>query len=159
MGALLALIPTKDWLIGAAVAVLVMIGLHYHNKYTEAVEYAQTVKAESAQAAQDAAARISALTDQYTAALAANKVVYENELHAADLQHASDTERLRGAATARQSDPVLSGSAGLTAAITAWSARLGRVEGLSAGLADALRYDDAAATECWRDRDALTSKP
>jgi hypothetical protein len=146
MGALLALIPTKDWLIGAAFAVLLMAGIHYHNKYAEAVDYAQTVKAESKQAQEDAAALISLLTNQYTAALKANKAVYENELHTADLQHASDTERLRSAATARQNDPVLSGAAGLAAAITAWSARLGRVEGLSAGLADALRYDDAAAT-------------
>ena len=155
---LLGLIPTKDWIIGAAVAVLAVMCWHFYDKYNNAVEYAATVKAESAVAKADAAKQIADLTTQYAAFRAADKVIYENELHAADLQHASDTERLRNAAAARQGDPVLSGASGLAAAIAAWSQRLSRLESVSSGLADAIRFDDAAAAECWRDRDALTGK-
>jgi hypothetical protein len=158
MSALLALIPTKEWFIGAAFAVLLVMGWHYYDKYQDAVSYAATVKAESETVSINAALMIHDLTTQYSADLAANKVIYENELHAADLQHTSDAARLRALATARQSDAVLRGSAGLTAAIAAWSARLGRVEGISNGLADALRFDDAVATACWRERDSLTGK-
>jgi hypothetical protein len=158
MPALLALIPTKDWFIGAAVIGFTVLCWHFYDKYENAVEYAVTVKAESAAALATANKQIADLTTQYAASLEANKVIYENELHAADLQHASDTERLRSIAAARATDPVLSGASGITAAIAAWSERLNRVERISGSLADALRYDDAAATECWRDRDALTGK-
>ena len=155
---LLGLIPTKDWLIGAAVAVLAVMCWHFYDKYNNAVEYAATVKAESAVAKADAAKQIADLTTQYTTSLASNKAIYENELQAAAVQHASDSERLRSAATARNQDPVLSGASGLAAAVAAWSQRLSRLESVSSGLADAIRADDAAATECWRDRDALTGK-
>jgi hypothetical protein len=158
MGALLAFIPPKDWFIGAAVGIMLIMGWHYYDKYKDAVEYAQTVKAESKAALEQANQRITDLTQQYADFRAADKVVYENELHAADVQHATDTERLRGAASARATDPVLQGASGLTAAIAAWTQRLNRVEGISGRLADALRYDDAAAADCWRDRDSLTGK-
>lgn len=158
MGALLALIPTKDWFIGAAVAVVVVLCWHWYDKYQDAVNYAATVKAESKVALDAANSHIADLTTQYATSLAANKVIYENELRAADVQHASDTERLRGAAAARATDAVLSGASGLAAAVAGWTERLNRVEGVSGRLADALRKDDAAALECWRDRDSLTGK-
>lgn len=158
MGAFLALVPAKDWFIGAAFAALAVLGWHYYDKYQDAVSYAATVKAESALAASAAAETIKTLTTQYATSLAANKAIYERELQDASLIHAADDSRLHALANSRQADPVLSGASGLTAAITAWSARLGRVEGLSSGLADALRADDAAAEACWRDRDSLTGK-
>jgi hypothetical protein len=158
MNFLLGLIPTKDWFIGAAVIGLAVLCWHFYDKYENAVNYANTIKAESAQAKADAAQQIADLTTQYSKALDANKVIYETELANDAAQHASDTERLRQLAAARNKDAVLSGASGLPAAIAAWSSRLSRLEQVSAGLADALRADDAAATACWRDRDALTGK-
>jgi hypothetical protein len=158
MGALLALIPTKDWFIGAAFAIALMLGWHYWDKYYEAVDYAQTVKAESRQALDGANAHIADLTLQHNADLVVIQEKYDAEIKAAAAVHATDLERLRQLTAARNQDPVLSGASGLAAAIAAWSARLGRLEGISSGLADAVRADDAAATECWRDRDALTGK-
>jgi len=158
MGALLALIPGKDWLYGALIVGGGVLCWHFYDKYENAVNYAVTVKAESVQAQKDAAKQIADLTTAYNTGLAANKAIYENELKVAAVQHASDTERLRGLAATRNSDPVLQGSAGTAAEAAAWASRLGALESISAGLADALRQDDAAATECRRDRDSLTGK-
>jgi len=158
MGALLALIPTKDWFYGALVVGIAVLGWHFYDKYTDAVNYAATVKAESKTALDTANQQIKDLTADYAAREAQNKDTYDKAIQAAALQHASDTERLRALSSARSTDPVLQGSAGLSAAIAAWSARLGRLESISAGLADAVRADDAAAVQCWADRDALTGK-
>ena len=43
MGALLALIPSKDWLYGAAIAGSGLIGLHFYDKYRDAITYQNTV--------------------------------------------------------------------------------------------------------------------
>ena len=158
MEALLALIPTKDWFYGALVVGIAVLGWHFYDKYTDAVNYANTVKAESATAKAAAEKQIADLTTAYNTGLKANELIYENELKTAAEQHATDTERLRNAATARNSDPVLQGASGLDAAVAAWSGRLGRLESISSGLADALRQDDAAASQCWNNRDALTGK-
>jgi hypothetical protein len=158
MGAFLSLIPIKDWFYGALIVGFGVLCWHYHEKYINAVNYAQTVKAESAQTKKDADQRIADLTKDYDKGLAANKVIYETELADASKQHAVDADRLRALAATRGKDPVLSGTDGLAAAIAGWSYRVSRVEHISDDLAVALRLDDAAATECWRDRDALTGK-
>jgi hypothetical protein len=155
---LLALIPTKEWFYGALIVGASVLCWHYYDKYESAVNYQRTVKAESEQAKKDAAQTIKDLTTAYNNGLAANKAIYENELQNAAAQHATDVGLVRSAATARRADPVLQGADGLAAAIAGWTSRLGQVESISAGLADAVRQDDAAATECWRDRDSLTGK-
>lgn len=158
MSALLALIPGKDWFYGALIIGGAVLCWHFYDKYESAVNYAATVKQESAQALADAKKTIADLTTSYDAARKADKETYDKALADAAVQHATDTERLRGLAAARASDSVLSGASGLTAAIAAWSDRLSRVEGISGRLADALRQDDAAALACYADRDALTGK-
>jgi len=158
MAALLALIPTKDWFIGVAFAIAVVLGWHYYDKYESAVEYRTKVEAESKVALETANKTIADLTTAYNAGLKANEAIYENELQNAAVQHTADTERLRVQAAARGADPVLQGASGTAAEAAAWAGLLGRVEGISGRLADALRQDDAAAAECWRDRDSLSGK-
>lgn len=156
--ALLALVPTKDWFIGAAFAVLAVMGWHYYEKYHEAVTYAATVKAESAAALQLAQQQVKDLTAQYDSTLKTQEAAYETALNAASAQHTADVDRLRNIATARNGDPVLQGASGTAAEAAAWAKRLGRLESVSVGLADALRQDDDALKLCYAERDALTGK-
>ena len=158
MTALLALIPAKDWFIGAAFAVLACTGWHYYEKYTDAVNYATTVKAESAAALADAKTTIAGLTLAYNTGLTNLQAASDAKLKAANTTHLADVDRLQRAAAARATDPVLQGSAGAAAEAAAWASRLGALESISAGLANALRADDIAANDCRAERDSVTSK-
>jgi hypothetical protein len=155
---ILSLIPFRDWIYGTIIVGAGILVWHTYNKYEAAVKYQETVKAESKVALDTANQRITDLTADYDKGLKANEVVYENELAAASQQHTADSNRLRQLSAARDADAVLHGSAGTAAEAAAWAERVSALESISQGLADALRQDDAQASECWRDRDELTNK-
>jgi hypothetical protein len=158
MGALLALIPAKDWFYGAVVATLGVLGWHFYDKYQDAVHTAAALKAESVTALAAANKQIADLTTTYNANLKTLEDHADAQLQAAAAVHAADASSLRKLATDRGTSPVLQGASGTGAEAAAWASLLGRVELISSNLANALRNDDIAALECYAERDALTGK-
>lgn len=163
MGALLALVPTKDWLYGALVIGVAVLCWHFYDKYESAVNYQVTVKAESKAALDAANQRIKDLTSDYESKLKTSEAAREQDRQAAAAQHNSDLQRLL-AASARQSGSGVQGPGGPGSGGPTGSSSLGGVGSLSTGLqvllglADALRHDDSELSACWRERDSLTGK-
>ena len=164
MGALLALIPSKDWLYGAAIAGSGLIGLHFYDKYRDAITYQNTVKAESAAAIAAAAKQIAENNAAHIAALAQLEKAHAAEIQANTAAHNADIARLRQLATAGKGKPVLgsppttrtdSGTrAGSSLDVGAVSVR----SDVCLDLADALRADDATIKAERAERDSLTGK-
>jgi hypothetical protein len=156
------LIPFRDWLYaGLAIAATVFWFHHDHvEQVAGAAKVTAAVKEASAKADAKAAAQIAALNDQHATQLAKVKEVYDNAITSAAAQHDADLERLRHITAGRDNGGHPSLGSPTPAAPTADSgdhsfASLGAV---AAGLADALRQDDAALGACYADRDALTGK-
>ena len=152
--------PVRDY-IYAGLAVAAVAGWFYHDHViaTRAVEHEMVaVKAASDKAEQDAVARITALNNQHIDELAKVKEIYDKAMVDAAHQRDADLQRLRDADAYRRAHPVLDSPAGPGASAPAGSSSLTELEQISAGLADALRRDDAEAIKCFADRDALTGK-
>jgi len=158
LASILALIPTKDWFYGALIASLGLLGWHFYDKYEDAIKYAATVKAESVATLADAKKTIADQTASYSANL---QKVLDNDakIAAANITaNSADLDSLRRIAALNSSNPVLQGASGTAAEAAAWASRLGQVESISADLANALRNDDLAVSECRAERDSLTGK-
>lgn len=157
MGALLALIPTRDWIYGGLTVILALWGWDLYHKYETAVNYQRTVTAESVAAAAAAKKTIDDNTAAYSGALQTIEAQYAKDTAAASQQHNSDVARLRAAA-ARQSNPLLHSAPGSSATGSAGDEGFSGLGSVALGLADALRADDSALTACYADRNALTGK-
>lgn len=117
------------------------------------------VVAASDKAKADAQRQIDSLNTQHAAAVAAIEAQRESDLKDAAAQHDSDTQRLRDyEASRRRVDAALAGTGPAAAPADAGPEGVSRLGSVALELADALRADDAALTECWRERDSLTGK-
>ena len=163
MGALLALIPVKDWFYGAIFATLAVMGWHFYDKYETAVNYATTVKAESKQALATAQQTIKDNDAAHAATVAAMETQHANDIAAALVQHNADLSRLRAAAPG-QGRTVLGGAAAPGESGIAGAdgyTGMGNLPGhtvVCEGLADALRADDDILADERAERDSLTGK-
>jgi hypothetical protein len=153
MGALLALVPLRDWFYGAIAAAAVIFALDLHHK----LEVANTIRTESAAAAAAAKKTITDNTAAYSAALSTIEAQYAKDTAAASQQHNADLARLRARA-AGQTGPVLPGASGTPAAGPAGDEGFSGLGSVALRLVDALRADDAALNACYADRSALTGK-
>lgn len=165
MPALLALIPLKDWLYAGLIAFLIIFGVvQYHDIEAKgAAHEAATVQALSVKTDAAAKEKNDKLTADYSAAVVTVGVTYAKAMQTADAAHAADVQRLQHFAAANHgASPGVGGTAGSGAAADAGTGSalaLGVVPAERAvDLADALRADDAALTQCYADRDALTGK-
>lgn len=164
MGALLALIPARDWFWGAISVGALIIGWHYYDKYENAIQYQQTVQAESDKALSDARKTIADNAASYADALNKLEAQHATDTAASAAQHAADLDRLRKLAAARQGGPVLPSPPASGARPDTGDGSSGSVGGVfvdanvCADLAGALRNarDDLAAA--YAERDALTGK-
>jgi hypothetical protein len=153
MGALLALVPLRDWFYGAIAAAAVIFALDLHHK----LEVANQIRAESAAALATAQKTIATNTADYKAAVSTVEAQYAKDMSAASQQHNADLARLRARA-AGKAGPVLPGAPGTPAAGPQGDSSFGGLGELALNLADALRADDAALIACYADRNALTGK-
>jgi hypothetical protein len=160
IAALLKLVPFRDYAYAALAAAAV--GWFLWHDHTErsigAAHEAAAVQAASAKAQADATSRLAALNAQYSASLTKVKETYATQMASASTQHAADLQRLRDADRYRKTHTVLDGTAFGAASADAGADSFGALATVSAELADALRQDDAALTQCFTDRDALTGK-
>lgn len=97
MGALLALIPGKDWLYGGIiVALLIGFGWYTHRERSiGAANEVKVVQAASAKVQAAAAKQIATINAQHAATVAAIKVVQNAQLQIAAIDSAVLTQRLR----------------------------------------------------------------
>lgn len=154
MGALLALVPTKDWFIGATFAVLLIMGWHFYDKYQDAMSIvAQSKAAEAA-----ANARIETLTTEYNNSVHNIRDIYDERIKAVNDQHTADTVRLRTFGS--QIDALLHRAPGTGGEqdTAKWAASIKRLGDVAAELATAVAHDDALLNLCRADRDSLTGK-
>ncbi len=162
---LLARIPFRYWLYGGLLAILAIMGIHEYQEIEAkgAAREAAAVQAASAKADAAAKAAIAKLTADYSAALVTVGEIYAKAMQSADAAHSADLKRLQqraagsGAPNTAVGDSTSAASAADAGAISARA--LGSVPAERAlDLADALRVDDAALTQCYADRDSLTGK-
>ena len=166
MTALLGLIPFKYWLYAGLLAVAGIFAIHEYQDIEEkgAAKEQAAVLAESAKTQAAVKAANDKLSADYSAAIVTVGENYAKAMQSADTAHAADVQRLQQRASAvghsagtsmdSAAAPVAAGNAG-SASTTA----LGTVPAERAlDLADALRGDDAALTQCYADRDSLTGK-
>lgn len=153
--ALLKLIPGRDFFYGALIIGAALFAWHCYDKYTDAVDFARTVKAESAaldkQAKQD-------IKDKDAAYIGAMKTIgdaYATALKNASVAHDSDAQRLREYAAYRATHPSMDASGGKEAPADGRPGSLSQLGAAALGLADALRTDDAALVACYADRDEI----
>ena len=160
MGALLALVPTKDWFIGAAFAVLVVLGWHFYDKYKDAVAYAAQVKAESAVTLANAQKQITDFKAQYEANLKTVQDTYGSALAASNAHAAAADSRLREFDAYRASHPLpgSAGGSGSQSGADVWISRLVALEPVAAELAHGLEDARAQRDACVLERDSLTGK-
>lgn len=165
MGALLALVPTKDWLYAGLFVILLAFSAHEYRaieakgaQQEQAAVLAASVKTQAA-----AKAVNDKLTAEYSAAVVTVGENYAKAMQSADAAHGADIQRLQQRAAADHSGGASVGGAPAsgTAAYAGSSgaSALGTVPAQRAvDLADALRADDAALTQCYAERDSLTGK-
>lgn len=164
MGALLALVPARDWLYGGIAAVAAFIAWDLHHKYEVAINYQKTVQAESAQTLAAAQKTITTNDTDYKAKLAAEKLAHANDTLAALQQHNADVARLRAATAAHAANPLLGSAASASPGSPAGTGSAASLSGLPEqavvcqGLSDALAHDDALLIAERTERDALTGK-
>lgn len=130
-----------------------------HFEHKAVAHYFAGLKAQSAKIEAAAEAKIASLNQQYAAGVAAREAQHATDIKNLAATHASELERLRAADAARQARAVLDSSAGAREAQRAEDEReLASLEQVAAGLADALREEQANLHLCWDDRDSLTGK-
>lgn len=166
MGALLELIPIKDWFYAGLFVILLAFGAHEYHAIEAKGAAKETVAVQVASDAVKAAAKKKddQLTADYSTALVNTGVTYAKAMQSADAAHADDVQRLQ-----RRAASSGSGAHGTVGSATgpgtppnegsSSAGGLGWVPGsLGLELADALRADDAALIKCYADRDDLTGK-
>jgi hypothetical protein len=155
MGALLALVPFRDWLYAAIIAAVGLFAWHTYSKYEAAVAYAATVKTESAATEAKARAAIQAADDYYATTLKTIQETANANIKVAQDQSTALASRLRQYAAAHCGNTVLGSSASATASGTAST---GGVESAIEQLAAAAAHDNAIIEAERAERDSLTGK-
>lgn len=166
MGALLALIPTKDWLYAGLFVILLAFGAHEYRAIEAkgALQETAAVQVASAKAEATAKAKNDKLTADYSAAVVTVGETYAKAMDANDAANAADLKRLqRSAQTSGSGSHGTVGGAASSApasdAGTEGAGGVGSVPGqLALDLVFAVRADDSALTQCYADRDSLTGK-
>lgn len=157
----LGLLPIKDWIyLGVLAGLLIAFGVYTHHERAIGAQHELTVvTAASNKAKAEAQKTIDAINSKHEADIAAIESSYANSLKAAATQHDSDLKRLRDyEARNRSPNPVLGGSSSPSTSADAGASGIDPMGQAALALADALRQDDSALTECWRERDSLTGK-
>jgi hypothetical protein len=166
MPAFLALIPRRVYEYGTIILVLSLAFGWYtvRERRAGAAHEVIALQKSSAELTAKADKQIAALTAAHTTEL--KKVVADNDAKniAADSQHTSDLKRLRDADAYRRSRAAVQSAAqpGGTPTTGGGGAsenesRFERLEQVSSGLADALRYSDAALSACMAERASVAS--
>lgn len=161
MGALLALIPLKDWLYAGILIVVLAFSVHeYHAIEAKgAAQETAAIVAAGAKATAAANAKIAQLNQDYSAAMVATGKTYAKAMQDASTSDAADLQRLRQrAASDSAARGVLGGASGSSAASGAGDEGFSGLGSVAFGLNTALRADDAALAQCYADRDSLTGK-
>jgi hypothetical protein len=168
MSALLALIPSKDWIYGAIIAGLIAFGFYevHHLKAEGAASEVTALKVSSDKLIAQETAHVALVAKTYAAAAAATQETLDEQVQTAARAQVSDSERLREYSAYRSTHPDVASAAGAGGNTVTGSPSAGQGEDFvselgSAGvsLADALRGTSAALTACMSDRDSLTGKP
>lgn len=158
---MLNFLPIREWIYLAAIMALAAgFGIFVHHERTIGAQHELTVvTAASNKAKAEAQKTIDAINSQHEADITAIESSYANSLKAAAYQHDSDLKRLRDyEARNRSSNPVLGSSSSSPTSADAGASGIDPMGQAALALADALRQDDSALTECWRERDSLTGK-
>jgi hypothetical protein len=155
MGALLALVPFRDWLYAVIIAAVGLFAWHTYHKYEVAVAYAATAKTESAATEAKARAAIQAADDYYATTLKTIQETANANIKVAQDQSTALAGRLRQYAAAHCVNKVLGGS---TAPAAGGAPSAGSVESAIEQLAAAAAHDNAVVEAERAERDSLTGK-
>lgn len=170
MGALLALVPIKDWIYAAVIGAILISGYIFVHRCHAAENAMQSIVAQSKVNLDAANARIAKLTTDHAAEVLENERATQLQLATNALQHTADLvrvrERVRQLEAYRQGHPDVArpapnteaGSGGERSAGEGPSG-LGGLGDVAATLADATRDLSVALESCSKDRDSLTGKP
>lgn len=161
MGALLALIPGKDWLYGGIiVALLIGFGWYTHRERSiGAANELAAVQTASAKEQENAREAIIALNAHYAATVAAIKVVQNAQLQIAATDSAVLTQRLRNYEANRSCPrPVLAGSPAASAGSASSPGSDSSVESAVERVIAAAEHDNAVIDAERAERDSLTGK-
>lgn len=159
---LMKLVPFRDFAY-AAIAIAAGLWWIHHDHVEQAAGAARVeaaVAAASAAAQKDAEAKVAAHDNEHAIELAKVKEIYDTAITSAAAQHAADLQRLRDIAARRSNGggPVLGSAAPAPSGADPGPPSVGGLGEVAAGLADALRQDDASLSSCRAERDSLTGK-
>jgi hypothetical protein len=155
MGALLALVPFRDWLYAAAIISLGLFAWHTYHKYEVAVAYAATVKTESAATEAKARAAIAAADDYYATTLKTIQETANVNIKVAQDQSTALAGRLRQYAADHCGNTVLGSSASAT---PTGAPGASSVDEAVSGVISAAAHDNAIVLAERAERDSLTGK-
>lgn len=161
MGALLALIPGKDWLYGGIiVALLVGFGWYTHRERSiGAANEVKVVQAASAKVQAAAAKQIADLNTQHAATVAAIQETQSVQLKAAAADSATLAGRLRNYEANRSCPrPVLAGSPAAPTGSASSPGSNSSVESAVEQVIAAAEHDNAVIDAERAERDSLTGK-
>jgi hypothetical protein len=152
-----SMIPARiqHWLEIAALAGVFLFWFAVHERGIVMGE----IRKESAKAEAKAEKVIKDLNDRHAREVAANEANHQAKLAAVAATHATDLDRVRQLDSERQAHAVLDSASSAAAAQRAEDERrFEQLEQVAAGLADALRTEQANLGLCYDDRDSLTGK-
>jgi hypothetical protein len=158
MGALLALIPARDWFYGALAVGALVMGWHYYQKYEAAITYANDIKSDSILIKQEADLKLSQQDADYAAKLKEIRRVHIAAIEAAAATTNDLITRLRKYEAAGRQCPVLGGAAPAPTGGAAGTGGAGELIQAVAALAAAAAHDTVVCQTERLERDALTGK-
>ncbi len=167
MGALFALIPTKDLIYGALVVLLIAFGVYErHHLIAEGEQHElAALKLSSSRLQAAAQKQVAATAADYANTLSTVKGDLDAQLQTAAAIHASDAQRLRDIDADRSKHAALAsagnGQGSVGQGSTGSSANehgVADLEQVALSLADAGREVSAALTACVNERNGLTGK-
>jgi hypothetical protein len=162
MGALLELIPLKDWLYAGLLIIVIAFSVHEYREIEAkgAAKEAAAVQAVSSAVQAQAKKTNDKLTADYSAAVVTVGENYAKSMQSAATAHDADLKLLqrRAASSGGSGNSAVAGAAGTAAPSGAGNEGFSGLGGVALELATALRADDAALAQCYADRDSLTGK-
>jgi hypothetical protein len=167
MGALLALIPSRDWFYGALIVGLgcFIVYERYHLIAEGKAETLAALQKSSVALTAKAQAQIVATATAYTASAAKITGDLDAQVKAAAALHVSDAERLREYDAYRRNHPALAGTVAPGGTQSAGSsgpstndAELASLEQVALGLATSGREVNAALSACMAERESIDGK-
>jgi hypothetical protein len=160
MGALLALIPTKDKIIGVLVVGLAILVWHWYDKYQDAVRFAAEAKAQSKVVEDKAKQDIIDFKTQYTAVIATMEATYAAALSVSNAHASAADKRLHDFDAYRAAHPLQnnSGTAGGEQDPGGWLGRLTALEPVAEELAHGLEDARAQRDACVLERSQIAGK-